>query len=289
MSGTDATWNSELGTRNSRDSGPVMLVGGEPFTQPFDRFHLRWLREVAVGSEETVSPPTADRRPPTIVFLATAAEIFPNDETVDAAYRLGRMGRVLTLPARTRIEADDADSAAAIMAADVVYLGDGDSGRLVRTLVGTAAGDAIIAAWRGGATLIAAGAGAAGLCAVVPARPDDVPARVGEPFFRIFPGFGLLPGIVVLPRYNRTPAVWLRRLKQSLADSRQPLAVGKSSSLLTAHGYPLTAIMGVDDVTALVWRGAAWTVEGYGRVTLADADGERSYGTGETVPLPIPE
>ena len=237
-------------------SGPVILVGGEAFTQPFDRFHLRFLR----------APPRGAR--PTIAFLPTASERFPDDETEDAAYRLGRMGIVATVPIRARADADNPAYADGIEAADVIYLGDGDTGRLVRAIHGTKTEAAIRAAHRRGATLIGAGAGAAALCVDVPARPDDVPARPGEPFFRWFPGLGILGGAVILSRYNRTPAVWLRRLKET-----------------TPHAAPL---IGIDDVTALVWMDGRWSVVGYGRVIIAHALTETSFGTGETVPLPPP-
>ncbi len=76
-------------------AGPLVLVGGDAFTQPFDRFHLRFLRAAATGAR------------PTIAFLPTAAERFPNDETEDAAYRLGRIGIVATVPIRTRADAEN--------------------------------------------------------------------------------------------------------------------------------------------------------------------------------------
>jgi len=237
-------------------SGPLILVGGEAFTQPFDKYHLRFFRAAATDTRATV------------VFLPTAAEIFPNDDTVDAAYRLARMATVATVPARTRDEAANAETAAGVAAADVIYLGDGDSGRLVRTLVGTTVGEAIAAAYAGGATLIGAGAGAAAFCTSVPARPDDVPARPGEPFFRWFPGFDLLRGVTVLPRYNRTPEVWLRSLREN-APTDSPL-------------------LGIDDVTALVWDGTTWKVMGYGRVVLDNGHTFRTFGANEQVPIPPP-
>lgn len=236
-------------------AGPVVLVGGEAFTQPFDRFHLRFLRTAA------------DERP-TIAYLPTAAEDFPNDETIDAAYRLGKMGRTATVPIRTRAEADDAALADAIEAAAVIYLGDGDAGRLARTVHGTRAGAAIGAAYARGAMLIGGGAGAAALCAAVPSRPDDVPARPGEPYFRWFPGLGVITGAVVVPRYNRTPAIWLRRLRESAPED--------------------VPVIGIDDVTAVAWLDDRWTVSGYGRVLLAHGLTETSFGAGEIVPLPPP-
>jgi cyanophycinase-like exopeptidase len=236
--------------------GPLVLVGGDAFTQPFDRFHLRYLKTAAASGR------------PTIAFLPTAAERFPNDDTEDAAYRLGRMGIAVTVPIRTRADADNPTYAEAVEAADVVYLGDGDTGRLVRTIHETRTEAAILAAYHRGATLIGAGAGAAALCVDVPARPDDVPARPGEPFFRWFPGLGILRGFVVLSGYNRTPDVWLRRLKEA-----------------TPHAAPL---VGIDDVTALVWSDERWTVVGYGRALLAHGLTETSFGAGETVPLAPP-
>jgi len=237
-------------------SGPIILVGGEAFTQPFDRFHLRFLRTAARGERATIA------------FLPTAAERFPDDDTEDAAYRLGKMGVVATVPIRVRADADNPAYADGIEAADVIYLGDGDTGRLVRTIHGTKTEAAIHAAYQRGAMLIGAGAGAAALCTDVPARPDDVPARPGEPYFRWFPGLGILNGVVVLSRYNRTPAVWLRRLKET-----------------TPNNAPL---LGIDDVTALVWMDSRWTVVGYGRAIIFHSLTETSFGTGETVPLPPP-
>ncbi len=239
-------------------SGPVVLVGGEAFTQPFDRFHRRFLRAAANDGRPT----------PTIAFLPTASERFPDDDTEDAAYRLGKMGIAATVPIRTRSDAENPAFADGIEVADVIYLGDGDTGRLVRTIHGTKTEAAIRIAHRRGALVIGAGAGAAALCGDVPARPDDVPVRPGEPYFRWFPGFGILGGMVVLSRYNRTPAVWLRRLKET-----------------TPHDAPL---IGIDDVTGLVWMDDHWSVVGYGRVIIFHALTETSFGAGETVPLPPP-
>jgi cyanophycinase-like exopeptidase len=238
-------------------TAPLILVGGEAFTQPFDRFHLRFLRAATTSGDR-----------PTIAFLPTAAERFPDDETEDAAYRLGRMGIAATIPIRTRADADNTTYADAIGAADVIYLGDGDPGRLVRALHDTATASAIRGAHARGATVIGAGAGAAALCTTIPARPDDLPARPGEPFFRWFPGLGLVRGVVAVPRYNRTPPVWLRRMRETAPE-----------------GAPL---LGIDDVTALAWRADRWEVFGYGRIVLAHGLDEISYGAGESVPLPPP-
>lgn len=237
-------------------AGPLMLVGGDAFTQPFDRFHLRFLRS-ATRTER-----------PTIAFLPTAAERFPNDETEDAAYRLGKFGIAVTVPIRARADADNTDIAEAVEAADVIYLGDGDAGRLARAVRGTKTEGAISTAYHRGAAIIGAGAGAAALCADVPARPDDVPARPGEPYFRWFPGLALLCGIAVLSGHNRTPAVWLRRLRESAPNA-----------------IPL---VGIDDLTGLIWSENRWTVVGYGRVLLAHGLTETSFGAGETIPIPPP-
>ncbi len=234
---------------------PLILVGGEAFTQPFDRFHLRFLRAAVRDGDR-----------PTIAFLPTAAERFPDDETEDAAFRLGRMGIAVTVPIRNRADADNPAYADAIGAADVVYLGDGDPGRLVRTLHGTATAVAILAASARGATIIGAGAGAAACCVSIPARPDDLPARPGEAYFRWFPGLALVCGVVAVPRYNRTPAVWLRRMRETAPDD--------------------SALLGLDDVTALAWQGdGPWVVHGYGRALLSQGEIEISYGAGEIVPL----
>ncbi len=200
--------------------------------------------------------------------MPTAAERFPNDDTEDAAYRLGRLGMVATVPIRTRADADTLAYAEGIEGADAIYLGDGDTGRLVRTLHGTRTETAILTAHRRGALLVGVGAGAAACCADVPARPDDVPARPGEPYFRWFPGLGILSGMVVLSGHNRTPGVWLRRLKDALPTD--------------------TPLLGIDDLTALAWIDRHWTVHGYGRVLLSHGLTETSFGAGEIVPIPSP-
>jgi hypothetical protein len=71
-----------------------------------------------------------------------------------------------------------------------------------------------------------------------------------------------------VPRYNRTPAVWLRRMRETAPD-----------------GAPL---LGIDDVTALAWQAGRWEVSGYGRIVLATGFDETTYGAGESVPLPPP-
>ena len=52
----------------------------------------------------------------------------------------------------------------------------------------------------------------------------------------------------------------------------------------------LRALVGIDEASAAVFHGGAWTAMGRGGVTVIDPDGsERSFGSGERVDgVPVP-
>ncbi|MCA1710280.1 MAG: Type 1 glutamine amidotransferase-like domain-containing protein [Actinobacteria bacterium] len=161
---------------------------------------------------------------------------------------------------RDRDEADDPELAALVEGAGLVYLSGGSPTFLASTLRGTAVAAAIEAAWRGGAALAGCSAGAMALTDWVPElrRPG-----------RTVDGLGLVPRLRVIPHFDRFVG-WM------------PDLVGR----YLARAPEGVAVVGVDEDTALVWDGAAWTVRGRQHVWVLERDGRTGFADGEQVPLP---
>ena len=139
-------------------------------------------------------------RPPRYVQLATAAA--PEGEAslrhwhdlgAAAAARLGVEQVVIDV--RTRPDADDPDWARRIEGAGLIYLSGGNPSFLAQTLAGTAVWQAIAEQWRAGASLAGCSAGAMALAGHV--------ADFRHPRGDGTPGLGVLPGIRVLPHFDR--------------------------------------------------------------------------------------
>ncbi|HEX7187226.1 MAG TPA: Type 1 glutamine amidotransferase-like domain-containing protein [Actinomycetes bacterium] len=230
--------------------GPVALVGsGEylPVMEPLERRLL-------------------DGRPPRFVQLATAAA----PEGVKSLARWHELGRAsaerlgvqqVVVPVVDRISADDAELAALIDGAGLVYLSGGNPPFLARTLRGTRVWSAIEAAWLGGAALAGCSAGAMALTGQVPDLRH--PLRDAEP------GLGAVPRLSVLPHFDRfagrLPDLVLTRL------SNPPDGV--------------TAV-GIDEDTALVGGPDDWEVVGRQSVWLLGADGRHEHPAGSVLQLP---
>jgi cyanophycinase len=209
-------------------------------------------------------------RPPRYVQLPTAAA--PEGEQslrrwLDlGAAQAGRLGvEQVPVVVRDRAEADSADLAALIDGAGLIYLSGGSPTFLAQTLRGTAVWDAIFAAWQSGSALAGCSAGAIALTGWVP----SMRALHREPD----PGLGLLPGLRVLPHFDKM--------------------LGWVPDLLTRalmHPPAGTTVLGIDEDTALVdltGAGHTWDVHGRQQVwTLAD--GPRvGHPAGTTVTTPL--
>ncbi len=237
-------------------AGPVALVGsGEylPVTEPLERSLLAG-------------------RPARFVQLATAAAPEGVDSLArwhglgrEAAHRLG--AEQVVLPVVDRVSADDEALAGLVEGAGLVYLSGGNPTFLARTLAGTAVWAAIVAAWRAGAALAGCSAGAMALCGEVPA--------IRHPFRDPVRGLGAVPGLTVLPHFDR----FARRL---------PDAVLRRVS----HRSDGLAAVGIDEDTALVGGFRAdpeeWEVVGRQSVWLLTADGREERPAGSVVRLPAP-
>ncbi|HUD35990.1 MAG TPA: Type 1 glutamine amidotransferase-like domain-containing protein [Streptosporangiaceae bacterium] len=213
-------------------------------------------------------------RPPRYVQLPTAAA--PEGEQslkhwLDlGAAQADRLG-VAQVPVlvRDRNEADSAELAGKIEGAGLIYLSGGSPTYLAQTLRGTRVWAAIVTAWQSGAALAGCSAGAMALTGWVPAMR----ALHREPD----PGLGLLPGLRVLPHFDKM--------------------LGWVPDLLTRallHAPTGTMVLGIDEETALVdlaGTGRTWQVHGRQQVWVL-ADGPRQPhppGTTLTTPRALSE
>ena len=172
-----------------------------------------------------------------------------------AAERLGVAQVVIDV--RDRQDADNPEWAERIAGAGLIYLSGGNPTFLAETLSGTAVWRAIADAWRSGASLAGCSAGAMALAGYVPNFRH--PRRDGTP------GLGLLPGIRVLPHFDRM-SNWVPDFA--------------AHALLAGQ----TRVLGIDEDTALVgapssdaqWefsvmgRQSAWLVAPEHRTRISD-------------------
>ena len=204
-------------------------------------------------------------RPARAVFLPTAAGQ-EGPERVEYWLRLGtghyrRLGaEPVPLAVLDRHGADDPANAARLAGAGLVYLSGGNPGYLADTLRHTAVLAAVLAAWRAGAALAGCSAGACALTDVA----DDV--RTGE----ARPGLGVVPGLVVLPHFDRI-------------ERWRPGIVTRRAAELTAG----QTLVGIDEETALVSTDGGWRVEGRRKVWTVAPDGTRTgHAAGATLTFP---
>lgn len=205
-------------------------------------------------------------RAPRYVQIPTAAA--PEGEASLARWEaLGRQQaerlgvEAVPLLVRDRAEADDPALAAQVAGAGLVYLSGGSPQYCASTLRGTLVWEAVLTAWRDGAALAGCSAGAMSLTSWVPDLRH--PTRAADP------GLGVLPSVRVIPHFDRFLG-WLPDLV-SRYISRAPEG---------------TSVVGVDEDTAVLWDGSAWTVHGRQSAWLLTSAGREGFPAGATVPLP---
>jgi cyanophycinase len=237
----------------TRMPGPVALVGSGEFLPAMD--------EVDAGLLASTG-----RSRPRVAILPTAS--WPDGE--DVFHRWASMGvahfsalgaEVEPVLVRDRFDADDAAHVQAIGEADLVYLSGGKPGHLTDSLAGSPVGDALVAAHRRGAILAGCSAGAMTLAG----RHWDLRRRRLVWPLRWRDGLGVVPGVTVIPHYDAWP---------------EPLSV-----LFILQAPRGTAILGIDENTALVGRDGAWQVQGSGRVTVWHGRNRERFRRGEVFRL----
>lgn len=207
-------------------------------------------------------------RPPRYVQLPTAAAP-EGSASLDRWVTLGRLQaerlgvEAVPVLVRNRRDADDPQLAAALAGAGLIYLSGGSPTFLARTLVGTAVAAAVELAWRQGAALAGCSAGAMALTAWVPS--------LRRPTTRPQPGLGIASQLRVIPHFDRFDRWMPELVARYLARAPQG-----------------TAVVGIDEDTALVWDDAHWTVQGQRHVWHLQREGRTPYEAGSTVDLPAP-
>jgi len=230
--------------------GPVALVGsGEYLPEMLE-----------------VESSLIEGRAPRYVQLATAAY---NDgpSVVEHWHQLGatqakRIGvEAVAVPVGTREDANNADLAALIEGAGLIYLSGGNPHYLANTLRDTLVWAAIERTWRSGAALAGCSAGAMAIGSWIPS--------IRHPRSAATSGLGLLPRLGILPHFDAFAA-------------RVPDVVAR----FVLPDESATSIYGIDELTALVGGPSEWTVEGHASVWHLTPHGRREFKVGEHVTTP---
>lgn len=231
--------------------GPLVLVGGAEFmpgNEPHDAL-------VASAADHTQ-----------VLIIATAAVRQNPDAAVRTATRwFASLGVDATeLPMRGRRQAGDPETVAMAEAGRAFYLCGGDPGLVVKLLAGTAGWDAVVGAWRRGASLAGSSAGAMAMGEWTLIRSGLSHVRR-----RFAPALGVVPGLAVVPHFEEFGEAWLPSVRSAKRDA---------------------VLLGLDTRTAAVWRpSVGWRAMGSGRVIVMDgADRREVQPNGRIVKLPSP-
>jgi cyanophycinase len=231
----------------------VALVGAGEFLPEMVEFDLELL--AATG-----------RPRPRVAILPTAsypdgADVFERWASMGVAH-FGELGaEVEPVLVRDRVEADDAASAQAIGEADLIYLSGGKPAYLLSVLDGSAVGRALVEAHRRGAVLAGCSAGAM----VLAGYTFDFWMRLMPWPLRWRPGLGFAPGASVVPHYDAWP---------------EPMC-----ALMALQAPRGSAVLGIDEDTAVIGRDGAWQVHGAARVTVWRGRRRERHRAGEVFRL----
>ena len=240
-------------------AGLLALHGGAEFQRPDDAFLTALLRATAVGAALA----GADRGPLRVALVTTAtAKHDPGATFAIGASALERLARKLGL--RVAVEearaidaasAADREIASRIARADLVHVPGGDPDVVLDVLGGSAALDAIRSAWRRGAAVAGASAGAMAF-----GRVTWTPGGMRT-------GFGWAGDLLVVPHAD---------------EARMDDAVRQRASM----GEPRVGLLGLAECTGVIRDGnGRWRVEGIGHAWWVPAGGRvaTTYGPGERI------
>lgn len=226
--------------------GFLLLEGGAEFNGGMSKPDLRAI-ELAGGSDAAIT------------ILPTAAAPDNNHECA------GRNGvrwfqslgarRVEIVPVIDQSSADDAELAAKLGAARLIYLLGGFPRYLGETLQNSRAWKAVLEAYESGAVIGGSSAGAMVLC-----------EHYYDPRQKtILPGLDLLHNSCVLPHHNNFGKGWSVALRRQL---------------------PGAVLIGIDEQTGMLnEHPGKWSVYGAGKITLYESDDRRIFGRDEIFDL----
>ena len=232
--------------------GYLALVGGDEFK---------------AGNEEQDRLLVAHRGPgPAYVVPTAAARQRPELAVATARRWFASLGlEVMELRVLKRSDANSKAIEERAVQGGLFYLTGGDPGLVVDVLRDTAVWQAIVQAWRHGAALAGSSAGAMAFgqwSLIRKAHPGDAARRYK-------PALHLVPRVAVAPHFETFGQRWV-------------------DSALVEPPDPDVVVAGIDERSAAVWNGRAWSAHGPGSVTLVTTRERAVYPPGSAVPLPVP-
>jgi cyanophycinase len=232
--------------------GLIALVGSGEFTSAMAAVDRGLLAATGADRPRVAIVPTASW-PDGKATLERWAEM-------GDAHFAGLGATPVRVPIGDLASADDPAGAALLSGCDLIYFSGGKPGHLLAALEGTAAGAALRDAYARGVVIAGCSAGAM----VLGGHQLQFGGRgFLQPPFGWQEALGLVPGIVVLPHYDRMPEALVVPLALAAPDG--------------------AVVVGIDEETALVGSDGAWQVHGRGRVTLWRGANRRRYKAGSGV------
>ena len=217
--------------------GALLLAGSGEFRPPM----------VSVDTELLRHTPGA---PPKVAILPTAAGLEQSVSSWinDGIRHFGALGcEVYGVRAIDRAGVEDPEQAAALEAADLHYLSGGSPGYLVETLRDSAVWQVIVRRWRRGGALAGSSAGAMAMGEWTLVRREGQAGRMPA-FWE--PGLNLLPGIGVIPHYDRFGPERTRARVDDAPPGMVVLGIDEDTVILSVNGVARVLGRGTVDV----WR-----------------------------------
>lgn len=234
-------------------SGPIALVGAGEFLPAMAGFDADLLAATGRARPRVAIVPTAS--------FPDGEDVFQRWAAMGVAHFAALGAEVEPVLIRDRAGAEDPGAAQALGEADLVYLSGGKPAYLLASLRGTAAGAALSSAHERGAVLAGCSAGAMALAGHV----FDFRLRLMPWPLRWAGGLGFATGMSVVPHYDAWP---------------EPF-----SALIAFQAPRGSAVLGIDEETAVVGLDGTWQVHGASRVTVWRGRHRDRFRAGDTFRL----
>lgn len=196
---------------------------------------------------------------PAYVVPTAAARQGPERAVAHAQAWFQQFGLQLEeLPILKRTDANSKDLADRALGGGFFYLVGGDPGLVVQVLHSSSVWNAIVEAWRKGASLAGSSAGAMALCSHTLIRagwPNRFNRRPAE-------ALGLVADTAVLPHFDTFGHRWIESAQREL---------------------PGATLLGVDERSAAVWQLGSWHAMGPGAVTVINGQKTATFASGHEV------
>lgn len=226
--------------------GTVIIIGGAE-DKVRDRVILNRFVALAGGQDATIG------------VVSTASSLGAEaGERYRAIFGDLGVGRIRTLHAVTRTQANDEAAALAMRDVTGIFLTGGNQLRLSSTIGGTRLADAILERFRHGAVVAGTSAGASAMSSHMIAF-GATGATPKQRMAQIAAGLGLLPGVIVDQHFQQRNR--LGRLLSLIAQNPSLLGLGVDEDT--------AGVVGPDHVLEVIGRGSITVVDGAGSETDA--------------------